>query len=101
QDGWGLLVLLRSSNPPPGVMQRALWLAPSRSRPKVLFLLAGLILALFRFGPGLEAASYYTQRLADARAVYLPGPSGGDDTAALQKSIDQVQSTNGLGIVFL
>lgn len=46
-------------------------------------------------------ASYYTQRLDDPRAVYVAGPSGGDDTAALQQAIDRVQETSGQGIVLL
>ncbi len=45
-------------------------------------------------------ASFYPQRLDDAKAAYLT-PSGGDDTAALQKAINQIQETTGQGIVFL
>ena len=49
----------------------------------------------------VSSASYYTQRLEDPRAVYIAGPSGGDDTTALQQAIDRVQETSGQGIVFL
>src|ERR1035437_3555709 len=49
----------------------------------------------------VNSASYYTQRLEDPRAVYIAGPSGGDDTTALQQAIDWVQETSGQGIVFL
>ena len=48
-----------------------------------------------------RAASYYSQHLADSRAVHFAGPSGGDDTAALQQAINQVQETHGQDIVFL
>lgn len=47
------------------------------------------------------AASYYPQRLEDAKAVYLNGPTGADDTAALQQAINQVQETTGQGIVMV
>lgn len=46
------------------------------------------------------AGSYYKQRLEDSRAVYAAGPSGGDDTKALQQAINRVQET-GQGIVLL
>src|ERR1035437_9569114 len=46
-------------------------------------------------------ASYYPQRLEDPRAVYVAGPSGGDDTTALQQAIDRVRETGGQGIVLL
>jgi sugar lactone lactonase YvrE len=46
-------------------------------------------------------ASFYTQRLEDAKAVYVAGPGADDDTAALQQAIDRVQETTGQGIVFL
>jgi hypothetical protein len=49
---------------------------------------------------GVRAASYYPQRLEDPKAVYI-SPSGGDDTAALQKAVDQVQETTRQGIVLL
>jgi hypothetical protein len=48
-----------------------------------------------------RAASYYSQRLEDPKAVYVAGPSGDGDTKALQQAIDQVQETTGQGIVFL
>ena len=59
-----------------------------------------LVLLLFVFAPSAWPASYYTRRLEDPRAVYV-SPSGGDDTARLQKAIDQVQETTGQGIVLL
>ncbi|HVU26807.1 MAG TPA: glycosyl hydrolase family 28-related protein [Verrucomicrobiae bacterium] len=48
----------------------------------------------------VRAASFYPQRLDDPKAVYV-SPSGGDDTAVLQKAIDRVQETTHQGIVFL
>jgi sugar lactone lactonase YvrE len=59
-----------------------------------------LVLLSFVFATSAWSASFYTQRLEDSRAVYV-APSGGDDTAALQKAINQVQETNGQGIVLL
>ncbi|MEI9960616.1 MAG: glycosyl hydrolase family 28-related protein [Limisphaerales bacterium] len=47
-----------------------------------------------------SAASFYPQRLDDPKAVYV-SPSGNDDTAALQKAVNQVQETTGQGIVLL
>ena len=47
------------------------------------------------------AASCYTTRLEDPRAVYVSGPSGGDDTAALQQAINRVHETTGQGIVLV
>jgi sugar lactone lactonase YvrE len=54
------------------------------------------------------AASYYTVRLDDPRAVYVtrdafPVTADGvaDDTAAIQAAIDKVQATSGEGIVFV
>jgi sugar lactone lactonase YvrE len=52
------------------------------------------------FAPSAWSASFYTQRLEDPKAVYV-SPSGGDDTAALQKAINRVQETTGQGIVLL
>jgi sugar lactone lactonase YvrE len=59
-----------------------------------------LVLLSFVFAASAWSASFYTQRLEDPRAVYV-APSGGDDTVALQKAINQVQETNGQGIVLL
>jgi Pectate lyase superfamily protein/SMP-30/Gluconolactonase/LRE-like region len=58
--------------------------------------------------PAVHGASAYTQRLEDRTAVYLTpakfdvhGDGLADDSAALQKAIDQVQETTRQGIVFL
>lgn len=63
----------------------------------------GLALVLIPLAATLAApaSSYYTQRLEDPRAIYVAGPSGGDDTTALQQAIDRVQETSGQGIVLL
>ncbi|MGA2255215.1 MAG: glycosyl hydrolase family 28-related protein, partial [Thermoguttaceae bacterium] len=58
------------------------------------------ILFLFVVVPSTWSASFYTRRLEDPKAVYV-APSGGDDTAGLQKAINQVQELTGQGIVFL
>ena len=68
---------------------------PSR-KPGLFF----LVLLSLVFATSAWSASFYTQRLEDPRAVYV-APSGGDDTAALQKAINQVQETTGQGIVLL
>lgn len=60
-----------------------------------------LILIFLAATPQVRPASYYTQRLEDPRAVYVAGPSGGDDTAALQQAIDRVHETNGQGVVLV
>ena len=56
----------------------------------------------------LWAASYYTVRLDDPKAVYLTrddfavhGDGLADDTGALQQAIDKVQETTSQGIVFV
>ena len=48
----------------------------------------------------LPAASYYTLRLDDSKAVYLTRGAG-DDSDAIQQAIDKVQATTGEGIVFV
>lgn len=62
-------------------------------------LLIGVSLS-FALSAPVWAASFYTQRLEDPKAVCV-APSGGDDTAALQKATDQVQEAGGQGIVLL
>ena len=58
----------------------------------------GIILA----GAPAWAASYYTVRLDDPKAVYLTrGDGAADDTAAIQQAIDKVQETTNQGIVFV
>ena len=47
------------------------------------------------------SASFYTQRLEDAKAVYVTPSGGGDDTVALQQAVNRVQETTGQGIVLL
>ena len=64
------------------------------------FQLRAPFLALFLFAASSPGASFYTQRLNDPKAIYL-SPSGGDDTAALQTAINQVQEANRQGIVLL
>src|ERR1041384_4455640 len=56
----------------------------------------------------LHAASYYTVRLNDPKAVYLTkdnfavhGDGVGDDAAALQQAINKVQETTRKGILFI
>lgn len=53
-------------------------------------------------------ASYYTQRLDDAQAVYLTpdqfnvkGDGVADDSAAIQSAINKAQETTGNGVVFV
>jgi hypothetical protein len=46
------------------------------------------------------AASYYTVRLDDPKAVYLRRGAG-DDSDAIQQAIDKVQETTGEGVVFV
>jgi sugar lactone lactonase YvrE len=59
-----------------------------------------LVLLSFVFATSAWSASFYTQRLEDPRAVYVT-PSGGDDIAALQKAVNQVQETTGQGIILI
>ena len=56
----------------------------------------------------LRAASYYTLRLDDPKAVYLTpenfpvhGDGVADDSAAIQQAIDKVQQTTSEGVVFV
>ena len=58
--------------------------------------------------PIAPAASVYTSRLPDARAVYFTpdrfavhGDGVADDTTALQEAINKVQETTGQGILFI
>jgi sugar lactone lactonase YvrE len=67
----------------------------------------GLAILLFVCAP-LSATSYYTDRLDDARAIYLTrdkfsvhGDGIADDSDALQAAINKVQETTYQGIVFL
>lgn len=46
-------------------------------------------------------ASFYPQRLDDAKAVYLSPSTNGDDTAGLQAAVNRVQETTGQGLVLL
>jgi sugar lactone lactonase YvrE len=59
-----------------------------------------LVPFFFAFVAQSGAASYYPQRFEDPKAVQI-APSEGDNTAALQKAINQVQETTGQGIVLL
>jgi len=59
-----------------------------------------LVLLSFVFAASAWSASFYPQRLDDPKAVYVAS-SGGDDTTALQRAINQVQETTGQGIVLL
>jgi sugar lactone lactonase YvrE len=50
----------------------------------------------------LHAASFYTVRLEDSKAVYLSASDGvADASDAIQQAIDKVQSINGEGIIFV
>jgi hypothetical protein len=63
-------------------------------------MLLAIAIVLFSSQPSW-ASSYFTQRLEDPKAIYITGPSGTNDTMALQQAIDQVQQATGQGIVFL
>jgi len=74
------------------VPEGRIWFGSKLSLPFLIWLVAAL--------PAWPA-SFYPQRLKDPKAVYVAGPSGGDDTAALQHAIDQACDTGGQGIVLL
>jgi sugar lactone lactonase YvrE len=66
-----------------------------------------LLFAVLSIFPSF-AASYYPQRLADAKAVYLTpesfpvrGDGQGDDTPAIQQAIDVEETAHHEGIVFI
>ena len=68
-----------------------------------------LVYSLILFSSGAaSAASYYPERMEDAKAVYLTqanfsvrGDGEADDTAAIQKAIDKEQEASDEGIVFI
>src|ERR1041384_5815931 len=69
---------------------------------------ASLIFTAMMVATPLHAASYYTLRLNDPKAVYLTkdnfavhADGVGDDADALQQAIDKVQETTRKGIVFI
>jgi hypothetical protein len=69
--------------------------------------LAAAILAAFCAAP-LWAASFYTLRPEDPKAIYLSksdsglhGDGVGDDTDAIQNAINKAQETTAQGFVFL
>ncbi|MGO8931404.1 MAG: glycosyl hydrolase family 28-related protein [Limisphaerales bacterium] len=68
--------------------------------PTALGGLAAVLIWLLAVLPAWPA-SYYSQRLEDPKVVYVAGPSGGDDGAAIQQAIDRVHETGGQGIVLL
>src|ERR1700756_1393850 len=66
-----------------------------------------LSLTLFSF-TGVFAASYYPDKLEDAKAVYVTSANfrvqadgQADDTDAIQRAINQEQETNNEGVVFI
>ena len=58
------------------------------------------LITLLASSVALPAASYYTVRLDDPKAVFLTHGSG-DDSDAIQQAIDKVQETTGEGVVFV
>ena len=73
-----------------------------------MFKCSGLFLGIMLAGSPAWAASYYTLRLEDPKAVYLTtedfavrGDGIADDTGGLQKAIDKVQEATRQGIVFV
>jgi sugar lactone lactonase YvrE len=60
-----------------------------------------VLLCLFAAAPAWSAASFYTQRLEDSKAIYVAPSGNGDDTATLQQAVDRVQEATGQGIVLL
>ncbi|HYG36738.1 MAG TPA: glycosyl hydrolase family 28-related protein [Clostridia bacterium] len=60
-----------------------------------------LVLILLTFTLPAVAASYYTQRLEDPKAVYVTSPGSSDATVLLQDAINRVHETTGQGIVLL
>ena len=58
------------------------------------------LITLLASAIALPAASYYTVRLDDPKAVYLTRGAG-DDSDAIQQAIDKVQETTGEGVVFV
>jgi len=65
-----------------------------------LWLLSLALLGLAAAFPA-PAASFYSQPLDDPRAVQVAPAASGDDTAALQRAVNQVQAASGQGIVLL
>src|ERR1035438_1460868 len=59
-----------------------------------------LLLGLAAVTPAWSA-SFYSQRLEDAKAVYVAPSGTSDDTAVLQQAVNRVQETTGQGIVLL
>jgi sugar lactone lactonase YvrE len=60
-----------------------------------------IVLILLAFTLSAKAGSYYTQRLADPKAVYVTSRDSDDATTLLQAAINRVHETTGQGIVFL
>jgi sugar lactone lactonase YvrE len=85
---------------PQTLLQKLSLKNPPVTQPSWRWVLFLLVPFSFAFPAPSWSASYYTWRLEDPKAVQV-APSGGDDTAALQKAINQVQETTGQGIVLL